>query len=304
MSKVVANSQLLSPFESTQQTDITPRRKRSFSSIPVEQVKETPNKRTKTKRTVKESTETSFSVWIGATVLEKKESVAAAFSVFYGPADDRNYTKKLQFEKKQALIDVLLMGVLDVLKLHESTSDVLLVHVGSGNQEEYITKCELYDQVKQLIEKRKAKTLIVYATDQQVNSEWEHLQANQSAKEAIAEQIDKKEAESSDAVMADVEIEADEKKDEETNIADGVVPDVKEEVDVTCDKQEETSVDINVVSSVDAVEETSEESATLDLPEQVKEQPPSADQIESSGWGFKFSFRNLVDVLKAPFNRK
>lgn len=144
----------------------------------------------------------------------------------------------------------------------------------------------------------------VYATDQQVNSEWEHLQANQSAKEAIAEQIDKKEAESSDAVMADVEIEADEKKDEETNIADGVVPDVKEEVDVTCDKQEETSVDINVVSSVDAVEETSEESATLDLPEQVKEQPPSADQIESSGWGFKFSFRNLVDVLKAPFNRK
>lgn len=41
--------------------------------------------------------------------MEKKESVAAAFSVFYGPADDRNYTKKLQFEKKQALIDVLLM---------------------------------------------------------------------------------------------------------------------------------------------------------------------------------------------------
>ncbi|RCH80402.1 hypothetical protein CU097_001078, partial [Rhizopus azygosporus] len=195
-------------------------------------------------------------------------------------------------------------GVLDVLKLHENTSDGLLVHIGSGNQEGYITKCELYDQVKQLIEKRKAKTLIVYATDQQVNSEWEHLQANQSAKEAIAEQTDKKEAESSDVVMADVEIETDEKKDEETNIADGVVPDVKEEVDVTCDKQGETSVDMNAVSSVDAAEEISEESATLDLPEQVKEQPPSADQIEPSGWGFKFSFRNLVDVLKAPFNRK
>ena len=74
---------------------------------------------------------------------------------------------------------VHIQGVLDVLKLHESTSDVLLVHVGSGNQEECkfmhmkqrnvtktkidITKCELYDQVKQLIEKRKAKTLIVRA---------------------------------------------------------------------------------------------------------------------------------------------
>jgi hypothetical protein len=41
--------------------------------------------------------------------LEEKEPVTAAFSVFYGPADDRNYTKKLQFEKKQTLVDVLLM---------------------------------------------------------------------------------------------------------------------------------------------------------------------------------------------------
>lgn len=63
--------------------------------------------------------------------------------------------------------------------MHENTSDALLVHVGSGNQEGCrfmhmkqrnvtktkidITKCELYDQVKQLIEKRKAKTLIVSA---------------------------------------------------------------------------------------------------------------------------------------------
>ncbi|KAG1205298.1 hypothetical protein G6F35_011730 [Rhizopus arrhizus] len=75
------------------------------------------------------------------------------------------------------------MGVVYVLKKHESDSNSLAIHVGSGDLYKDLNQCESLKEIKELVDKRKNVTSINYATSKQLKSNWAYKSAIRQARQ-------------------------------------------------------------------------------------------------------------------------
>ena len=93
--------------------------------------------------------------------------------------------------------------------------------------------------------------------------------------------------------IAASKVKGEEKKEEE-----------KKEDKEKLEKEEETIDNLVIEQEDNIVESTTEDDDDVTLKNIPKESLLHDSQPISSSWTFKFSLRNVVDILKAPFGRK
>ncbi|EIE76891.1 hypothetical protein RO3G_01595 [Rhizopus delemar RA 99-880] len=314
------NQNLLSCELDQQEQNIAIVKKRDFSLITSDTDEETSKKKAKTKKSPKQHESETLDVWISAILLKKENPDTAIFYIYYGPKDSRNCFKKIPLLKSHGHIDVLLMGVVYALKKHENDSKSLAIHVGSGDLYKDLNKCESLKEIKELIEKRKSVTSINYATSKQLKSNWAYKSAIRQARQVVLKGLvgeDESTVGSLDVAMIETETNTKETTTEnETGMAakeftivnDTAAAKVKGEEEKgekgKLEKEEETLDNLVIEEEDNIVESATEGDDDMTMKSIPKESSVDDSQPISSSWTFKFSLRNVVDILKAPFGRK
>ncbi|KAG1251147.1 hypothetical protein G6F68_012427 [Rhizopus microsporus] len=193
-----------------------------------------------------------------------------------------------------------------------------------------LNQCESLKEIKELVDKRKNVTSINYATSKQLKSNWAYKsairQARQVALKVLVEE-DESTVGSLDVAMIETEtntketitenetgmaakeitivndiaaskVKGEEKKEEEKKEEE------KKEDKEKLEKEEETIDNLVIEQEDNIVESTTEDDDDVTLKNIPKESLLHDSQPISSSWTFKFSLRNVVDILKAPFGRK
>ncbi|KAG1145091.1 hypothetical protein G6F37_004496 [Rhizopus arrhizus] len=314
------NQSLLSCELDQQEQDIAIVKKRDFSLVTSYTDEETSKKRAKTKKSPKQHESETLDVWISAILLENENPDTAVFYIYYGPKDSRNCFRKTLLLKGQDHIDVLLMGVVYVLKKHESDSNSLAIHVGSGDLYKDLNQCESLKEIKELVNKRKNVTFINYATSKQLKSNWAYKSAIRQARQvALKGLVEEDESTVGSLDVAMIETETNTKEtitENETGMAAKeitIVNDIaaskvkgeeKKEEKEKLEKEEETIDNLVIEQEDNIVESTTEDDDDVTMKNIPKESLLHDSQPISSSWAFNFSLRNVVDILKAPFGRK
>ncbi|CAO3632596.1 unnamed protein product [Mucor hiemalis] len=294
MSKVSLKNELLPSFEPIEHKPASQKRKRVVpGTVSLEDaLTNTENQRVIKKSRAKKNNippapTTNTFVWVGATLMQEEDSgndatseSSAAFSVYYGSNDSRNYTEKFTIDQKQNLDHVYALGVIRALEnsiddssnLHINTSSKLLQTVIENSTE--VGDNSIYNQLKEKIANRKGSTSIHFQAQSSATVDELNL-AHTLAHEKLSE----------DKMMVD---------DEETLVDSLEVT----EMEVTI-----TTTTVETAITKDENDEEVENSVVTSIEEEVITSSV-AEPIPSTSWAYTLNFRNLLDILKAPFSRK
>ncbi|GAA5814081.1 hypothetical protein MFLAVUS_007571 [Mucor flavus] len=277
MSTVSMQNESLPSFEPIEQKTTQKtiqKRKRTSTTVKEDNTppvaKKSRAKKSSRNHTTQPVTSTESIVWIGAS-LSQDDSSFGAFSAYYGINDTRNCTEKVTIKETQGLDYIYTMGVIHVLDTCKDDTTALVIYTGSrilATFEQDIS-CEIYNELRQKIEKRKGTTSINCKED---TSQEEYKNAHNLSIEKLLE----------DNMVID-----EEKVEESLQITE-----TKTEVLVLASKVETT--EFKKIEVETTVEEVVCSSSTTT----VVVEPATAS------WASTLRLSNLLEVLKAPFSRK
>lgn len=295
MSKVSLKNEVLPSFEPIKHKPASQKRKRAVPEIASleDALTITENQRVIKKSRAKKNNNSSFPttntvVWVGATLMQAdgngdvaaNESFAA-FSVYYGLNDSRNYTEKITCNDNQNLDHVYTQGVIRALEnsmddsgnLHINTGSKLLQKVIENNTKDDDNK--IYHQLKDKIANRKGSTSI-------------HFQAQSST---IDEELKLAHALAHEKLVEDKMI-----VDDEETVVDSLEV-VEKEVTVT-------TTTVETIITKDENDKEVEKSVVTSIEEEVVTSTSTIEPVPSPSWATALNLRNLLDILKAPFSRR
>ncbi|KAL9554364.1 hypothetical protein PS6_003463 [Mucor atramentarius] len=333
MSKVSVKNDVWTPFQPIDQPQNSQKRKRASAALKDSgNDKLVPNKRSRAKRTATTATTdvaianspssvtiTKSVVWIGATLMQRqgdnKEgeeengssikneeafSTTAAFSIFYGVNDTRNFTERVSINQDQNIDHVYIMGVIRALEKCEDDSSALSIRTGSkvlpsDQNEEGGKQDEVCQQVKEKIAQRKGVTSIRSAANNEDGYQAAHKLASESLLEASAA-----------AAADDMEIDVFEK-----DLVESLqVAESNTDVSITtksCSTKEVKLNDDNTETVVTTTTVVKEETITITSSDADAEQAQQQQQQQTlpppPSWVATLNLRNLLEILKAPFTR-
>ncbi|KAI9249949.1 hypothetical protein EDC94DRAFT_652315 [Helicostylum pulchrum] len=278
MSTVSIQNESLPSFEPIEQKTnqkTTQKRKRTSTTVKEDNIppvaKKSRAKKSSRNHTAQPVTITKSIVWIGAS-LSQDDGSFGAFSVYYGIDDTRNGTEKVTIKETQGLDYIYTMGVIHVLDTCKDDTTALVIYTGSKILEtfEQDTSCEIYNELRQKIEKRKGSTSINCKVDA---SQEEYKNAHNLSTEKLLE----------DNMVIDEEKAAESLQITETETEALVLT---SRVETTEFKKVEVETTIEKVAC-------SSSSTTTTVVEPT-----------TASWASTLSLSNLLEVLKAPFSRK
>ncbi|GAN06074.1 hypothetical protein MAM1_0110d05551 [Mucor ambiguus] len=332
MSKVSVKNDVWAPFQPIDQPQNSQKRKRSSATLKDSgNDKHVSNKRSKAKKTATNASATAAAnspssvtitksvVWIGATLMQrqggKKEeeekgsssikyeevpSTTAAFSIFYGVNDTRNFTERVSINQNQNIEHVYIMGAIRALEKCEDDSSALSIHTGSkvlqsvlDHDDQDNKQDDICQQIKAKIANRKGATSIRSAA----KNEDEYQAAHKLASERLLEI-------SADGALADhMEVDGTERDlveslqvgESNTNVSVTATSCSTEEVMLNSDNTETVVTTTTVVKEETVTIISSDADAEQVLQQQTLPPPPS--------WAATLNLRNLLEILKAPFTR-
>ncbi|KAG1086488.1 hypothetical protein G6F42_020969 [Rhizopus arrhizus] len=219
MSKVSVKIDVWTTFQPIDQPQNSQKRKRASATLKDSgNDKLVPNKRSRAKKTANTTTTdvaianspssvtiTKSVVWIGATLMQRQGdneegeeengssikneetfSTTAAFSIFYGVNDTRNFTERVSINQDQNIDHVYIMGVIRALEKCEDDSSALSIHTVLDQNEEGGKQDEVCQQVKEKIAQRKGVTSIRSAANNEDGYQAAHKLASESLLEVSA----------------------------------------------------------------------------------------------------------------------
>ncbi|CAO0803654.1 unnamed protein product [Mucor circinelloides] len=332
MSKVSVKNDVWTPFQPIDQPQNSQKRKRASATLKDSgNDKLVPNKRSRAKKTANTTTTdvaianspssvtiTKSVVWIGATLMQRQGdneegeeengssikneetfSTTAAFSIFYGVNDTRNFTERVSINQDQNIDHVYIMGVIRALEKCEDDSSALSIHTGSkvllsvlDQNEEGGKQDEVCQQVKEKIAQRKGVTSIRSAANNEDGYQAAHKLASESLLEVSA-------------AADDMEIDAFEK-----DLVESLqVAESNTDVSITtksCSTEEVKLNDDNTETVVTTTTVVKEETITITSSDADAEQAQQQQQQTlppPPSWAATLNLRNLLEILKAPFTR-
>ncbi|CAO0803655.1 unnamed protein product [Mucor circinelloides] len=230
---------------------------------------------------------------------EETFSTTAAFSIFYGVNDTRNFTERVSINQDQNIDHVYIMGVIRALEKCEDDSSALSIHTGSkvllsvlDQNEEGGKQDEVCQQVKEKIAQRKGVTSIRSAANNEDGYQAAHKLASESLLEVSA-------------AADDMEIDAFEK-----DLVESLqVAESNTDVSITtksCSTEEVKLNDDNTETVVTTTTVVKEETITITSSDADAEQAQQQQQQTlppPPSWAATLNLRNLLEILKAPFTR-
>lgn len=328
MSKVSVKNDVWAPFQPIDQPQTSQKRKRSSATLKDNgNDKLVSSKRSKAKKTTtavaatnppSPVTMTKSVVWIGATLMqrqggqkEKEEekgssiikneealSTTAAFSIFYGVNDTRNFTERVRINQNQNIDHVYVMGVIRALEKFEDDSSALSIHTGSkvlqsvldhadqGNKQD-----DICQQIKEKIANRKGVTSIRSAADNEDGYQAALTLASERLLDVSTEADDME----IDVTERDL-VESLQVAESNADVSVTTTSCSTEEVKLNSDNTETIVTTTTVVKEEIVTIVTSDADAEqLQQQQQTLPPPPS--------WAATLNLRNLLEILKAPFTR-
>ncbi|KAF1804797.1 hypothetical protein V8B55DRAFT_1496987 [Mucor lusitanicus] len=326
MSKVSVKNDVWTPFQPIDQPQNSQKRKRSSAALKDSgNDKLVSNKRSKAKKTAatvanspSSVTITKSVVWIGATLMQRQggqkeeeeeqkgsssikneevPSTTAAFSVFYGVNDTRNFTERVSIDQHQNIDHVYIMGVIRALEKCEDDSSALSIHTGSKVLQSVLDHVDqdskqedsICQQIKEKIANRKGATSIRSAADSEAGYQAAHKLASERLLEVPAE------ADGMDIDVAEKDlVESLQVAESTADVSVTTTSCSTEEVKLNSDNTE-TIVTTTTVVKEETVTFVSSDADAEQAQQQTLPPPPS--------WAATLNLRNLLEILKAPFTR-
>ncbi|KAL9552718.1 hypothetical protein MBANPS3_003630 [Mucor bainieri] len=337
MSKVSVKNDVWAPFQPIDQAQNSQKRKRSSATLKGSGIeKHVSNKRSKAKKTTTADaaataanspssvTITKSVVWIGATLLqrqggEKKEeeeeknsssikneeapSTTAAFSIFYGVNDTRNFTERVNIDQNQNIDHVYVMGVIRAIEKCEDDSSALSIHTGSKMLQSVLDHTDDQDNkqgdicqaIKEKIANRKGATSIRSAANNEDGYQAAHKLASERLLEVYADDdlADRMEIDDAEKDLVESLQVAESNADVSVTTTSCSTEEVKLNSDNT-----ETFVTTTTVIKEETVTVVSTDADAEQLQQQQQQTLPPPPS-----WAATLNLRNLLDILKAPFTR-